>query len=340
MALLGHAFTPSRYLCHGFQQVQAYIGYMAPSSYITNAAGFATADFLRRVTTVAYRTRELQLAHPDSGIGSAERALWEDHEAWQPARKAIEYALVSYDWAEAFTALNLVLAPTLDDVLLTQLGQVAKEHGDEETWLLTSFLAEDSRRRAPVEPGPGRPGRDPAPGKPRRVRQMDRPLVRAGRRGRPGPGPILARRAGSQPVSGRRRRARPGGQASSTSPACSMPPAQRIGASGLTMETARWRETINLDDLWEGDMTAVMVDGEAVLLVNLDGTVLAYSNRCPHQASALDEGDLDGETLTCAKHLWEFNAATGCGINPDDAQLTRFGCQVGEDGTIYVDIGR
>ena len=103
---------------------------------------------------------------------------------------------------------------------------------------------------------------------------------------------------------------------------------------------ARWRDTINLDDLWEGDMAAVKVDDETVLLVNVDGTVQAYSNRCPHQASARDEGDLDGETLTCAKHLWEFNAVTGCGINPDDASLTRFGCQVGEDGTIYVDIGR
>jgi toluene monooxygenase system protein E len=148
VALLGHLLTPSRYLCHGFQQVQAYIGYMAPSSYITNAAAFSTADFLRRVTIIAYRTRELQLARPDSGIGSAERALWEGHEGWQPARRAVEYALVSYDWAEAFTALDLVLAPTLDDVLLTQLGQAAKGHGDEETWLLTSFLAEDSRRRA------------------------------------------------------------------------------------------------------------------------------------------------------------------------------------------------
>jgi toluene monooxygenase system protein E len=148
VALLGHLFTPSRYLCHGFQQVQAYIGYMAPSSYITNAAGFATADFLRRVTLVAYRTRELQLAWPGSGIGAAERILWEEHDGWQLARKAVEYALVSYDWAEAFTALDLVLAPTLDDVLLTQLGQAAKRRGDEETWLLTSFLAEDSRRRA------------------------------------------------------------------------------------------------------------------------------------------------------------------------------------------------
>jgi toluene monooxygenase system ferredoxin subunit len=104
--------------------------------------------------------------------------------------------------------------------------------------------------------------------------------------------------------------------------------------------TARWRETINVDDLWEGDMTAVTVDGEAVLLVNIDGNIRAYSNRCPHQASALDEGDLDGDTLTCAKHLWEFNAATGLGVNPDNTRLTAFGCQIGEDGTIYVDIGR
>ena len=147
VALLGHLFTPSRYLYHGFQQVEAYIGYMAPSSYITNAASFSTADFLRRVTTIAYRTRELQIASPDSGIGSAERSLWETHDGWQPVRKAIEYALVSYDWGEAFTALNLVLGPTLDDVLLTQLGQVARSNQDDLTWLLTSFLAEDSRRR-------------------------------------------------------------------------------------------------------------------------------------------------------------------------------------------------
>jgi toluene monooxygenase system ferredoxin subunit len=104
--------------------------------------------------------------------------------------------------------------------------------------------------------------------------------------------------------------------------------------------TTHWHETaVNLDDLWEGDMTAVKVDGEAVLLVNVDGDVHAYSNRCPHQASALDEGDLDGQALTCAKHLWEFNAVTGRGINPDDARLKRYGCRVGDDGTISVDTG-
>ena len=78
---------------------------------------------------------------------SAERSLWEGHAGWQPARKAVEYALVSYDWGEAFTALNLVLGPTLDNVLLTQLGQVARANGDDLTWLLTSFLAADTQRR-------------------------------------------------------------------------------------------------------------------------------------------------------------------------------------------------
>lgn len=72
VALIGGLFTPSRYLCHGFQQVEACIGYTAPSSHITNAAGS-----LRRMTTIAYRTRELSIARPESGIGSAER-FWQE----------------------------------------------------------------------------------------------------------------------------------------------------------------------------------------------------------------------------------------------------------------------
>ena len=104
--------------------------------------------------------------------------------------------------------------------------------------------------------------------------------------------------------------------------------------------TTHWHKTVvNLDELWEGDMTAVKIDGEAVLFVNVDGEVRAYSNRCPHQGSPLDEGDLDGQILTCAKHLWEFNAVTGCGINPDDARLKRYGCRVEDDGAIWVDTG-
>ena len=102
----------------------------------------------------------------------------------------------------------------------------------------------------------------------------------------------------------------------------------------------RWRQAIQVDDLWEGEKTAVMIDGERVLVVNIDGTFRAYSNECPHQASPLEDGTLDGERLTCARHMWEFNALTGLGINPTTAQLKNYRCEARDDGTIYVDLGR
>ncbi|WP_210604018.1 toluene monooxygenase [Brevibacterium oceani] len=145
--MLGTAFTPSRFLAHGFQQAEAYIGFIGPSSVVTSAAGYANADFLRRVSVIAYRTRALQIAHPGSGIGERERELWEQDPAWQPARKAIERALIAYDWGEAFTSVNLVLGPTLDDVLIRQFGEVSRENGDEQSWLLSNLLAADTARR-------------------------------------------------------------------------------------------------------------------------------------------------------------------------------------------------
>lgn len=148
LATLGALYTPSRYLVHGLQQTEAYVGYMAPTAYLTNPAGLSTADFLRRVTTIAYRTRELQLAHPGLGFGTGrERERWEDDPAWQPARRAVETALVTYDWGEAFTALNLVLAPTLDEVLSRQFAQAARANGDQVDALIADFLHEDNDRR-------------------------------------------------------------------------------------------------------------------------------------------------------------------------------------------------
>ncbi|HVW25667.1 MAG TPA: toluene hydroxylase [Polyangiaceae bacterium] len=143
---LGALFTPLRFPLHGLQMCTAYFGQMAPSSYITNCAAFATADLLRFVSLVAYRTRELSRAFPDSGIGMAERRQWEQGAAWQGTRKALELALIAYDWAESFTAVNLVLRPTLDDVWLSQLGELAAANGDDEAWLLLSKLKLDAER--------------------------------------------------------------------------------------------------------------------------------------------------------------------------------------------------
>ncbi len=148
LGALAAVYTPSRYLFHGLQQVQAYIGYLAPTSYVTNPAALSTADYLRRVTTIAYRTRELQIAHPGLGFGTdQERHRWEDAAEWQPARTVIEHALVSYDWGEALVATNLVIAPTIDALLNERFGESARLNGDHVDWLISGFLHDDNDRR-------------------------------------------------------------------------------------------------------------------------------------------------------------------------------------------------
>ena len=143
---LGKLFTPSRYPAHAMQMAYSYLAQMAPSSYISNCAAFAAADMLRRVSLTAYRTRELQKTWAADGFGKTERAVWETDRGWQDSRKALELALVAYDWAESFCAINLVLRPSFDDVLIRQLGELARRNGDEQTWLLLSNLSLDSAR--------------------------------------------------------------------------------------------------------------------------------------------------------------------------------------------------
>jgi toluene monooxygenase system ferredoxin subunit len=107
----------------------------------------------------------------------------------------------------------------------------------------------------------------------------------------------------------------------------------------MSAATGQWQEAMRVDDLWEGDMEAVEVAGKKVLLVNVGGDVRAYENRCPHQAWALDEGDFDGETIICTRHMWEFDAGTGQGVNPNNCRLTVYPCRVTESGAIMVDVG-
>src|SRR5260370_17491276 len=94
-------------------------------------------------------------------------------------------------------------------------------------------------------------------------------------------------------------------------------------------------EIMPFDDLWIGEMLGVEVGGVKILLLNVEDEVRAYLDRCPHRASALSEGNLEGLTLTCATHLWEFNALTGRGVNPQSSDLIRFPLRI-ETGMSYV----
>jgi toluene monooxygenase system ferredoxin subunit len=89
----------------------------------------------------------------------------------------------------------------------------------------------------------------------------------------------------------------------------------------LSGENGGWRVVATVEDVWEGELKGVDVDGKAVVLVNVGGEVRAYDDRCPHSGTPLSQGRLNGETLTCSAHEWVFDCRAGRGINPASARL-------------------
>ncbi len=93
-----------------------------------------------------------------------------------------------------------------------------------------------------------------------------------------------------------------------------------------------------LEELWSGEMRGITLAGRKVLLVNLEGTVRAYEDRCAHLGVPLSEGRLEGTRLTCRAHHWQYDAATGRGLNPAAARLIPLATRV-ENGDVLVEIG-
>ncbi len=92
-----------------------------------------------------------------------------------------------------------------------------------------------------------------------------------------------------------------------------------------------------LDDIWEGEMEPFTVDGHDIILVCAEGGgIKAFQGICPHQDIALAEGKFDGKKLICRAHLWQFDASSGKGINPDDCALAEYPIKVDGDD-IYVE---
>jgi toluene monooxygenase system ferredoxin subunit len=105
-----------------------------------------------------------------------------------------------------------------------------------------------------------------------------------------------------------------------------------------TLDVAgRWVAVGTLDDLWEGEMVGLLVGDIPVVVLNVDGDVVAYEDRCPHLGSPLSEGRFDDGILTCLVHEWTFNGCDGQGINATVC-LRRFAVRV-DDERISVNTG-
>jgi toluene monooxygenase system ferredoxin subunit len=98
-----------------------------------------------------------------------------------------------------------------------------------------------------------------------------------------------------------------------------------------------FKKVATVDDLWSGEMLGFVLTGRKVLLINLDGTIYAYEDKCAHLGVPLSNGHLRGAHLTCRAHQCEYDLCTGRGCNPATVRLRTFAVKV-DHGDILVDV--
>ena len=82
-------------------------------------------------------------------------------------------------------------------------------------------------------------------------------------------------------------------------------------------------EIARAEDIPVGEGRVIPVRNLEIALFNVDGAFYAVENTCCHRGGPLGDGELQGNTVTCPWHMWQFDLTTGaCANSPGDRVRT------------------
>ncbi len=111
-----------------------------------------------------------------------------------------------------------------------------------------------------------------------------------------------------------------------------------VGVKRTAFEPApdTWTDVLAESDLAEKTAKRVDAGSAPVMLYKLDGEILAISPTCTHLAGPLDEGEIDGDTVSCPWHKSVFCLRDGAVLHgPATAPQTAYDVRI-EGGRILV----
>lgn len=98
----------------------------------------------------------------------------------------------------------------------------------------------------------------------------------------------------------------------------------------------KWTDVAPLDDLPENKPVRVEARGVPVMLYRAGDEILAIGATCPHLGGPLDEGEVEGDTVTCPWHGSVFALHGGAVLHgPATAPVVAYEVRV-KDGTVAV----
>ena len=91
------------------------------------------------------------------------------------------------------------------------------------------------------------------------------------------------------------------------------------------------------DDIPEGTGKTVEAAGKPIALFNAAGRFYAIHNTCLHRQGPLGEGELDGTTVTCPWHGWQYDVTTGVNLDDKSRKVACFAVKI-EGDDIMVEV--
>jgi nitrite reductase/ring-hydroxylating ferredoxin subunit len=92
-----------------------------------------------------------------------------------------------------------------------------------------------------------------------------------------------------------------------------------------------------LSELPPGAVKEVEVGDVTFAVCNVDGALHCIGGTCPHAGGPLGQGTLEGNTLVCPWHGWEFDCRSGLSALGDDLQVETYPVRV-QDGNIFIEV--
>lgn len=99
---------------------------------------------------------------------------------------------------------------------------------------------------------------------------------------------------------------------------------------------AGWLEVCLVAELPPGERRLVQLKSVEIALFNVNGTIYAIKNRCPHRSGPLIRGFIDDTGgIKCPMHGWRFDLRDGS--SPRPAQATVYQVKA-ENGLLYLQL--
>ena len=92
-----------------------------------------------------------------------------------------------------------------------------------------------------------------------------------------------------------------------------------------------------VEELGPGNAKVIEDGGKTLALCNVGGEFYALDNTCLHRGGPIGEGSIDGTTVTCPWHGWQYDITTGQATMNPDAKLARYETKIeGDDVLVSV----